>query len=115
MDHIDFSGSTFNTPVIGKSVTTVSSTTNVARPDDKVYVVVRREYMIGDWESEATWNVGVAMTLEAAVRYIRNWRDKDGYFKEREIFHPGDGTIIRSFETDDEEHMQLSIDILDVL
>lgn len=116
MDHIDFSNSVFNTPVVGKSVTKVTQTvTTVARPDDKMYVVMREDWMEGDYESDTKYAVGVAMSKDRANHFIRNWEDSEGYLHPWFASYNEDGTIRREYRSDDYERMTLSIVIVDVI
>lgn len=71
-DHLDFRGSVFNEPFVGKSVTTVTqSVTTVARPDDKMYVVMRADFYDN---AENAYPIGVAMTLEKANNFVKTYR-----------------------------------------
>ena len=116
-DYINFSGGVFNTPVIGKQVTQVTTvqTVEVARPDDKLYVVMREDWMEGDYESDAKYVVGVAMSKQRANDFIRNWVDVEGYLHPWFASYSEDGTIRREYRSDDYERMTLTVVITDVL
>lgn len=97
MEHIDFRGSTFNTPVIGKSVTQVSQTvTTVARPDDKMYVVMRSDHYD---TGEDAYPVGVAMSLEAANIFVKSYTVEGAKLINHEHC-TRDGSWYRHFEFD---------------
>lgn len=115
-DHFDFRGGVFNEPFIGKQVTQVTTVqTVVARPDDKMYVVMREDWMEGDYESDTKYVVGVAMSKERANDFIRNWVDIEGYLHPWFASYNEDGTIRREYRSDDHERMTLSVDVTNVL
>lgn len=115
-DYINFSSSVFNTPVVGKRVTQITQVTaEVARPDDKVYVVMRYDWMEGDYESDTRYVVGVAMSKAAANKFIRNWFDPDGNLRGWFSSNEEDGTLRREFKSDDYERMSMYVVITDVI
>lgn len=94
MDHIDFRGSVITGPFVAKSVTQVTQTvTTVARPDDKMYVVMRADYC-GDHVD--TYPLGAAMSKEAANVYVRSYKVQDGKLTAHE--QGTDETWYRHFE-----------------
>ena len=71
-DHLDVRNSTFHEPFVGKSVMQVTQTvTTVARPDDKMYVVMRADFFE---DSENSYPIGVAMTLDKANTFVKSYR-----------------------------------------
>ena len=62
MDHIDFSGSVFNMPVVGK----VAPASKVSK---ETYVVMQREGAISDSQLDVHKPIAVSDSLEDANRY----------------------------------------------
>lgn len=114
-DHFDFRGGVFNEPFIGKQVTQVTTVqqVEVARIDDKVYVVRRYDWVEGDWESDTEQNIAAAMSLEGANQFILGWKDPEGYLEQYYENHTDDrGRLQRYFRSEDGERMHLSVDVL---
>lgn len=114
-DHLDFRGTVYYGPVVGKSVLVNAQVTEVARSDDKVYVVMREDWYDGDYETETKHVVGVAMSKERANDFIRNWTDPEGYLHPWFASYNENGTIRREYRSDDFERMTLSVAVTDVL
>lgn len=114
-DHFDFRGTVSYGPVVGKSVLVNTQVTEVARHDDKMYVVTREDWMEGDYESDTKYVVGVAMSKERANDFIRNWTDPEGYLHPWFASYNEDGTIRREYRSDDYDRMTLSVAVTDVL
>ncbi len=81
--------------------------------DDKMYVITRYDWIDGDWESDSHTNVAVAMSPEAATRFIENWKDPEGILVPDEgEYTEADGKAHRWFHSEDYEHMHLTFDVL---
>ncbi len=116
-DHLDFSNSTFNKPFVGKSVTQVTQTvTTVARPDDKVYVVMKSEFY-GRGSGENTFPIGVAMSVEQANTFVRTYKVAGGKLTAHE--QGTDGLWYRHFDLpempDSVEMVAIYVEVTDVI
>lgn len=97
-DHFDFRGTVYYGPVVGKSVQVTTQVTEVARPDDKFYVVMKGWEFLGDSTSGPD---KVAMSLKAANDYVST-RTEPFYVSEG-VETMEDGTAYHSFTNSDGE------------
>jgi hypothetical protein len=96
-DHLDFRGGVFNEPFVGKSVTQVTQTvTTLARPDDKMYIVMRSDFY--DYGEDAQ-PVGAAMSMEKANIFVRSYVVEGATLTAHEHCQR-DGSWYRHFEFD---------------
>ena len=104
-DHFDFRGGVFNQPFVGKQVTQVTTvqSVQVARPDDKFYVVMKGWSLIGD-DTQVTGPDKVAMSLDMANSYVLTRKGEDGYVSEGAEIQE-DGTACHSFYDDDDHQV----------
>jgi hypothetical protein len=115
-DHLDFSGSVFNEPFVGKSVVHTTQVTAVVPPrmDDKVYVVTRYDWLEGDHESDQRISITAARSLAKANKYVGAWKDPEGYLLPHyeDWLDDTTGKLTRYFRSEEGERMTMTIDIL---
>lgn len=122
-DHIDFSGSVFNEPFVGKSVTVQSSSiasVTLPRLDDKVYVVLVVTETTAEDEDHACYSTyvdvkGVAMSVEKANKYIRSLTFQDAVMTHEDI--STDGTLYRHYDLTNSRDSTIAVyvDVVDVI
>lgn len=121
MDHIDFSGSVFNTPVVGKSVTQVTSVREV-RPDDKYYVVMVEWSDLVATENEhayydTTTDVAGVATIKARANDRVRSMEFEGAVMAFESVSDVTGLVTRTYHMDDEGDSTVTVyvDVVDAV